>query len=64
MATKYATGVSHVNYACKPLPGGAPKSSTDGKSTDAHATNKVMTLGNNPPELSPSSTANSRSQKK
>lgn len=63
MSAKYAKGNAHVNYACKPLVSGAPKSTTDGASLDAHATNTKMTLGHNPPELSPSATKNSRNQR-
>lgn len=58
----YAKGVSHVNYACKPLTGGTPKSTTDGKSIDPHATNRMMVLGHNPAEVSPSATKNSRNR--
>jgi hypothetical protein len=63
VATKYSKGVSHVSYACKPLMGGRAKSTADGKSLDPNATNRIMTLGHNPEEVSPSSTANSRNQK-
>lgn len=55
--------VSHVNKKGKIHGGkGAPKSTTEGKSIDANATNRVMDLGHNPPEVSPSATKNSRSQ--
>lgn len=41
---------------------GSPKSTTDGKSTSSDATNKIMSLGNNPKELSPSSSSMSKNK--
>lgn len=42
--------------------GGKPKSSTDGADTGGSATNKIMTLGCRPKELSPSSTSMSKNR--
>ena len=64
MTKEQRMSVKNVNSPGKIHGGkGAPKATNDGKNLGRDATNTVMTLGNNPPELSPSSTKNSRNQR-
>lgn len=51
-----------TNYKGKVHGGAGPKSTTDGKSTDANAKNTIATLGTNPKPVSPNSSANSRNK--